>query len=160
MMAFLSGSPKLQSVQLCSLCHEPDHQASSCALASLSQSNKRPTGSKPLARQHSPPSDGKPQLCISWNQGACMFPGSCRYRHECGSCGEPHIARDCSMTPEDSIYKRPPKKAPARVSFSKWPPVVPQGYSQVIIAAKGHLRMHIYSAVIEFLNYLNHPHIS
>ena len=62
MMAFLSGSPKSQSVQLCSLCHEPDHQDSSCALAPLSQSNKCPTGSKSLVRQHSPPQTASPSF--------------------------------------------------------------------------------------------------
>ena len=74
-MAFLSGRLKSQVVQPCSPCHEPDRQDCSCALTPLSQTNKHPIGSKPLAHQHSHPSDGKPHLCISWNQGACMFPG-------------------------------------------------------------------------------------
>ena len=111
-MAFFPEGPKAQKVQICSLSHESDHQATSCALAPLSQASKCPSPGKPLARQCSPASDGQQQLCISWNQGACMFPGSCNYKHQCASCGEPHITRDCSLTPEDSVYKRPPKRAP------------------------------------------------
>ena len=116
--AFFPGGPKTRTVQICSLCHESDHQATSCALAPLSHTSKRPSPGKLLARQHSPASDGQQQLCISWNQGACMFPGSCNYKHQCASCSEPHIVRDYSLTPEDCAYKRPPKRA-ARALIAK-----------------------------------------
>ena len=96
----------------CPLCHETDHQSTSCALASISAPlhqwpPRKP--SNPSTNLLSRLPDGS-QLCISWNQGNSIAFGRCRYKHVCGSCGEGHIAKDCSQTPEDSIFKRPPKR--------------------------------------------------
>lgn len=98
----------------CPLCHESDHPPSSCALAPLSNTSHHWPARKSsyLGVPTNMPSrlpDGT-QLCVSWNQGGCIAIGRCRYRHVCGSCGEGHIARDCAQTPEDSIFKRPPKR--------------------------------------------------
>ena len=96
--------------QPCCFCQEADHVSSHCALAPLAPPSTRPPPnfkSPGIKRSPSP----QQQLCISWNQGACMMPGTCRYRHQCGTCGESHMARDCIQTTDDSVYKRPPKRA-------------------------------------------------
>ena len=46
------------------------------------------------------------KICLSWNGGKCILPGSCEYSHICATCHEAHCARDCSATPEDSMFKR------------------------------------------------------
>ena len=52
--------------------------------------------------QRRPPAN----VCISWNKGACVFPGECFYRHVCATCQSPaHKARDCSRTSDTSVYK-------------------------------------------------------
>ncbi len=93
----------------CPLCHKSDHSSSSCALAPLSSPSQHWPPRKSPSTLPSRLPDGS-QLCISWNQGNCIAVGRCRYRHVCGSCGEGHIARDCAQTPDDSIFKRPPKR--------------------------------------------------
>ena len=108
MMAFMAARPTSNTKPLCHLCQEADHSANSCALAPLAPTPSQGTSAK-QPRRSTPSPDT--QICISWNQGACMLPGSCRYKHTCGTCGDPHRARDCSLTPPDSIYKRPPRKA-------------------------------------------------
>lgn len=103
----------------CSHCFDDDHSSQSCALAPFS--TPVPTC---LPVTAPPPSSApKPQqkptsqnICISWNQGACAMPGTCRYRHVCASCphvggwGEKHMAKDCPLTSDVSPYKRPPKR--------------------------------------------------
>jgi hypothetical protein len=32
-------------------------------------------------------------VCISWNQGACTYPGRCSYRHVCATCQPPIVPR-------------------------------------------------------------------
>ena len=105
----------------CPLCHETDHQSQSCACAPLIPPSTQPPASqwapkRPHYASQQPSSqlpsrlpDGS-QLCVSWNQGGCIAMGRCRYKHVCGSCREAHIARDCSQTPEDFIFKRQPKR--------------------------------------------------
>lgn len=46
------------------------------------------------------------KICISWNSGRCMLPGTCDYNHICATCQEGYRAKDCDATPADSIYKR------------------------------------------------------
>ena len=106
MMAFMATRPFAQARPLCHLCQEADHFASNCALAPLAPPSKSPAAKQPHRSTPSPDT----QLCISWNQGACMLPGSCRYKHVCATCGDPHRARDCALTPADSLYKRPLRK--------------------------------------------------
>ena len=38
-------------------------------------------------------------------KGHCTFPGTCRFRHACATCQQPHMARDCVATPAHSEYK-------------------------------------------------------
>ena len=101
---------------LCTLCREPDHTADHCALSYLHQ---------PLASAHTVPlgtagnpvvtrsrphpgrrSESMLGICISWNKGRCVYPGTCTYRHVCATCQQLHMARDCMETPVDSEYKR------------------------------------------------------
>ena len=110
MMAFMATRPSTQARLLCHLCQEADHFASNCALAPLAPPSKSPAAKQPRRSTPSPDT----QLCISWNQGACMLPGSCRYKHVYATCSDPHRARDCDLTPADSLYKRPPRK-PAKL---------------------------------------------
>ena len=53
--------------------------------------------------QHTPESTSN--ICISWNKGACIFPGQCTYRHTCATCHRNHRAKDCQQTPNSSVYK-------------------------------------------------------
>ena len=113
------NSPHLPRIP-CSLCQEPDHVSSSCALAPLATPSQHwpPKKGPPLSPKPLPSKlpDGS-QLCVSWNQGLCSAPGPiCRYKHVCGSCGEDHQAKGCRLTPEGSIFKRPPKRPPPRAT--------------------------------------------
>lgn len=75
----------------CLVCQECDHVAHQCALAQLQQPSTRPTLSSPH-----PASRNYGRICASWNEGACIFPGSCNYRHICSVCfHHTHRARDC-----------------------------------------------------------------
>ena len=87
---------------VCSLCNKLDHKAEDCALY------KQPTAFSPTSVP--PPKDtftcpsGRssrqkstcPKICLSWNSGQCMLPGSCEFLHECFTCHEDHMAKDCS----------------------------------------------------------------
>ena len=105
LMAFMAARPTSNTKPLCHLCQEADHSANSCALAPLAPTPSQGTSAK-QPRRSTPSPDT--QICISWNQGACMLPGSCRYKHTCGTCGDPHRAHDCSLTPPD--YAHPGKQ--------------------------------------------------
>lgn len=114
-----SGSPNF-----CSHCHESDHSDSSCALAALQQ-QQVPTTAQPYHSSRTYSSDprssrrGRGQsgrrsaeslefICMSWNRGACTYPGSCSYRHVCATCRRRHRAKDCPSTPDSAEYKRQP----------------------------------------------------
>ena len=84
----------------CSLCNEPDHWADECA-------THHQTSVQPLPP---PIKSERRRVCLSWNSGQCMLPGSCTFLHVCATCREPHRARDCQQTPLDSMFKRPRKK--------------------------------------------------
>lgn len=96
----------------CTLCREPDHSASACALAYLQPQN--PAVSTPTrmldtprySRRNTPSRQG---ICISWNRGRCIFPNTCTYRHTCATCQQRHQARSCPETPQDSWFKREPR---------------------------------------------------
>ena len=106
----------------CSLCRECDHAARSCALSQLQQPTNQSVSSPFIPLPPGPssfPTSGhtRPQprpetaryICASWNSGACSYPGRCIYRHVCATCQLRHMAKDCTDTPEDSVYKRPPR---------------------------------------------------
>ena len=89
----------------CTLCRQVDHTRSQCALGCL----EPPPVTSAASVQAPPVVQGRrKRLCISWNRGECIFPeGECRYFHECPTCKvTDHRARDCSKTPETSIYKK------------------------------------------------------
>ena len=75
----------------CSVCQECDHGTHQCALAQLQQPPTRnvPTSSYPTGRSLG-------RICSSWNDGACLYPGTCNFRHVCSVCFQhSHRARDC-----------------------------------------------------------------
>ena len=88
----------------CTLCRECDHTRAQCALAYLHPpvSNGPVALRDPGVRRRS----AVPNVCISWNQGACTYPGRCSYRHVYATCQQDHQAKDCAQTPEGSLYKQ------------------------------------------------------
>jgi hypothetical protein len=107
-----SGSP----ASMCTLCREPDHTATHCALAYLAPPQGDPVTTvpnkpamPPLRVRYPPrrrPQDQKP-ICSSWNRGRCIYPTWCTFQHICATCrATGHMARDCKDTPADSEYKR------------------------------------------------------
>ena len=99
----------------CKHCNETDHAPEDCALAPTvpavrpSQREAAPPTSRPPKRpllQGTAPPPQK-RVCISWNMGQCAVPGACTYRHHCATCeNRDHRARDCALTPPDSLFKR------------------------------------------------------
>ena len=100
------------STLLCSICREPDHTAGQCGLSYF----QPPTGTSnapgpsvwppgPRAPLRCQP-ESMTNICVSWNKGYCTFPGTCRFRHACTTCQQPHMARDCAATPTHLEYKR------------------------------------------------------
>ena len=82
------------SGSFCTLCQECDHTAQHCALAQLQQPAIKGT---PTSSQ--PPGRNLGRICSSWNDGACLYPGSCTYRHVCSICFQhSHRARDCRLS--------------------------------------------------------------
>ena len=116
----------------CPHCNEYDHSAEECAMSqSCLNAVKALSSSGSLqpsmggSSQHSPsfshsssarfPKKSIPRnrkICLSWNNGKCILPGSCEYSHICATCHKAHRARDCSATLADSMFKRsgPPAK--------------------------------------------------
>ena len=91
-----------QGALFCTLCRDIDHTRVQCALLCMHPPTTRtPTATSPVPRRRS-------NIYISWNRGACIFPGNCTYRHVCATCQFPHKARDCPRTPDNSTY-RPPR---------------------------------------------------
>ena len=94
----------------CTLCTGSDHTPSQCALQSLQQptSPPQPSGTGPVRPRQSHPArrpESLQYICVSWNKGACVYPGTCTYKHVCATCQLWHRARDCPDTPEGSPYK-------------------------------------------------------
>ena len=78
----------------CSLCRGVDHSDVSCALAYLQPPVTMPASYQPPPRPSKKhPSVAAHSLCISWNRGRCVYPGSCTYRHVCSVCFRAHPAR-------------------------------------------------------------------
>ena len=88
----------------CTLCREVDHSRAQCALACLQPVNMGPPADPRLSSTRRRPETAL-NICISWNRGACIFPGQCSYRHVCATCQLPHKAKDCPQTPDGSAYK-------------------------------------------------------
>lgn len=80
----------------CNLCQECDHTSTHCALAQLQPSTIR-SGQPSSTRQ---PARSSTRVCSSWNDGLCIFPGTCNYRHVCSNCYQSsHTVRDCRLPP-------------------------------------------------------------
>ena len=107
----------------CSICNEADHRADDCALVSL-QPNFKGNSVPPPAREWAlpyprpGPSSGRPsfrphagqspRICLSWNKGACKYPGACSYAHVCATCRGKHPAKSFPLTPQDSAFRQAP----------------------------------------------------
>ena len=111
----------------CSICNETDHRADDCTLASLQPKVKgisRPPPAREWAlpyprpgpssgRQSFRPQAGQsPRICLSWNKGACKYPGACSYAHVCATCRGEHPAKSCPLTPQDSAFRQAPPRPP------------------------------------------------
>ena len=98
--------------QVCSICHEPDHLAVTCAMQAL-QPHYDPTVMQTPALRPLPglslgssASAAGPmrrpvcqetleRICVSWNCGHCTFP-ACKLRHVCATCKQRgDRAKDC-----------------------------------------------------------------
>lgn len=76
----------------CNLCQECDHTSAQCALAQLQPAVVR--NSQPVSARQ--PARSSTRVCTSWNDGLCIFPGTCNYRHVCSNCYQSsHTVRDC-----------------------------------------------------------------
>ena len=98
----------------CSICQECDHTPGQCAMAHVQQL-VLPTNVRPQARLLPRRSGRQAPICMSWNEGSCVFPGTCTYHHICSVCHNPHRARDC----KDSTKSRTPPSNPP----SSWAPM-------------------------------------
>ena len=95
----------------CSLCRGFDHTASQCALGFVQQpliqgASSGGSVTTPNNQAPQPRSRSLRPICMSWNSGGCVYPGTCTFRHLCATCGLRHRARDCSDTPADSPFRR------------------------------------------------------
>ncbi len=105
--ATLSGPGSNRGGALCTICREPDHTASQCALAIMQQpllSSQYNFSRNPARPPHRP--ESAQNICASWNRGPCAFPGVCTYKHECAVCHLDHKGITCPTAPEGSVYYR------------------------------------------------------
>lgn len=110
--------------QLCSHCQGSDHTSAQCALAvfelprsgQLTGPDSAPVAPSSRKRDRN---DLKSLICWSWNRGACLFPGTCIYRHVCGSCEGRHRSRDCPSALGSGSEPRAPGRGRKR------PPLAP-----------------------------------
>ena len=86
--AFILSRNSATTLKRCSSCQGVDHTASQCALTSIEPASQQ-IWTEPRRRSF---------VCISWNRGACSFPGTCSYRHVCSFCFGNHKARECAST--------------------------------------------------------------
>ena len=117
---FLGSQSEGTVTRFCQLCWEVDHNWEDCALRGVRET-PRHSHTPPLhqeghqlqaSRRSRQNSRIRPEtlerICVSWNKGRCVYPGTCTFRHHCATCRQSrHMARDCADTPEDSEYRRP-----------------------------------------------------
>ena len=94
----------------CTLCTGSDHTPNQCALVSLQQPTPppQPSGAGPVRPRQSRPArrpESLQYICVSWNKGSCVYPGTLTYKHICATCQLRHRAKDCPDTPEGPPYK-------------------------------------------------------
>ena len=81
----------------CTLCQECDHMAAQCALGQLQQTTTQGSSNQGGTPG---PSRGSQRICASWNDGACLYPGTCNFRHICSKCfRSSHKAKNCRAQP-------------------------------------------------------------
>lgn len=106
----------------CRLCRGADHAAVDCALAYLQQQppnrpTMAPASSGPPASFQGPPRRRRTvssfNICSSWNQGRCIYPGTCTFRHVCSLCYQQHRALECNGRSRGSEFGRG-TRTPAR----------------------------------------------
>ena len=88
------------------LCQEADHLAPQCALAFfqapllcsrparqdhrvqalITQPLPLPSPASQLGSRRVIRPETIERICVSWNRGRCVFPGSCQFRHVCATC--------------------------------------------------------------------------
>lgn len=104
----------------CIHCQGSDHTSSQCALAVFEPSRSVPSsqgGSSGTmagyrARGHLNRRESQSYVCLSWNRGACSFPGNCIYRHVCSSCRGRHKAKDCLAAADAADLPRNGRRSP------------------------------------------------
>lgn len=127
LLAHPSAAPGT-SGRFCDTCHGLDHATVSCALAYFEQpaaSTSTQATSSVRAFQRYPPRQAPKRrtpsaahtLCISWNNGRCIYPGACSFLHVCSICFQNHPASECpskgshaqprSLAPPASVSNRP-----------------------------------------------------
>ena len=116
------ASQRDKVVAPCKHCHECDHQASECTVASLlpkpavpstEPSSQVADRSSTKGKRPAPYAKQRP-VCLSWNAGGCRFPGRCSYAHVCSSCYGSHPASACKDRP--TLTSGPAPGAPRQPS--------------------------------------------
>ena len=88
--------------KFCTLCQECDHTAHQCALAQ----QQPPVRSYPTSLQ--PTGCNLGRICSSWNDGACLYPGSWSYWHVCSICFQhSYLTRDGQLSSQLGFGGRP-----------------------------------------------------
>ena len=93
----------------CSLCRGVDHGNDQCALRAMQPPPTTAITAPSMVTHYShrfPCQETRARICISWNRGACVYPGTCAFQHICATCQRPHRARECPENPAGSLYKR------------------------------------------------------
>ena len=91
------SQPSTSAGSFYTLCQECDHSSQQCTLGQLLQPAMWATHEDP---SRGPQGCSLGRICTSWNNGACIYPRSCNYRHICLLCFQSsHRARDCRSAP-------------------------------------------------------------
>ena len=91
------SSSELAARKVCSHCNSFDHNPEDCTKAQThtntdpAATDKQPASSRPI--QQPKKGSRSRRICLSWNSGKCMLPGSCEYSHECATCHEIIVPR-------------------------------------------------------------------
>ena len=109
------------SGSFCTLCHEAGHSAKSCAMNFLQVpvSQQIPFLGRHTKFQMRRQSSASDNICISWNKGDCIYPGSCTYCHLCAICFQRHRARDCLRNQGSPFFKTGQFAQPLRQTASQ-----------------------------------------
>ena len=95
---------------ICTFCSGSDHSSKDCALGSIhTASIPASTSAHSAGHLDLQCHSAQCHICNSWNRSKCAYGQACNYRHICATCQLPpsHQAKDCKLTPTESIFKRP-----------------------------------------------------